>query len=62
MSEEEYLAGEFSDDFLNAQADAGLYRLDEEGYLDMPSDEWLNQQTNQGFLRLRMEEPPFWKQ
>lgn len=37
MSEEEYFAGEFTDDFLNAQADAGEFHLDEMGFFHMPS-------------------------
>ena len=32
MNESNYLSGEFSDDFLRAQADAGDYLLDEEGF------------------------------
>jgi hypothetical protein len=32
MNESNYLTGEFSDDFLHAQADAGEYLLDEEGF------------------------------
>lgn len=39
MTEEEYFAGAFSDDYLDAQADAGEYHLDEEGMLDLPTDE-----------------------
>jgi hypothetical protein len=61
MTEEEYFAGAFSDDYLDAQADAGEYHLDEEGMLDLPTDEWLNLQANQGFIRLWIEKPPFWK-
>jgi len=33
MSSEEYYASEFSDDYLDAQADAGDYFLDESGLL-----------------------------
>ena len=32
MSSEEYYASEFSDDYLDAQADAGDYFLDESGF------------------------------
>ena len=32
MSSEEYYAAEFSDDYLNAQAGAGDYFLDESGF------------------------------
>ena len=32
MNEGDYLAGEFTDEFLDAQADAGDYFLDEEGF------------------------------
>jgi len=32
MSSEEYYAAEFSDDYLDAQADAGDYFLDESGF------------------------------
>jgi hypothetical protein len=39
MTEEEYFTGEFSDDYLNTQVDAGEYHLDEEGMLDLPTDE-----------------------
>ena len=32
MNEMNYLSGEFTDEFLRAQADAGDYLLDEEGF------------------------------
>jgi len=32
MDESNYLAGEFTDEFLHAQADAGDYLLDEQGF------------------------------
>jgi hypothetical protein len=32
MNEMNYLSGEFSDEFLHAQADIGDYLLDEEGF------------------------------
>jgi hypothetical protein len=32
MNEMNYMSGEFSDEFLHAQADAGDYFLDEEGF------------------------------
>ena len=44
MTEEEYLAGEFSDDFLNAQADAGDYLLDEDK-IAWPADSTSSQRT-----------------
>jgi hypothetical protein len=34
MNESKYLSGEFTDEFLRAQADAGNYLLDEEGFQD----------------------------
>jgi hypothetical protein len=37
MNENDYLASEFSDDFLDAQADAGDYFLDEEGFQYRPT-------------------------
>jgi hypothetical protein len=37
MNENDYLASEFSDDFLHAQADAGDNLLDEEGFQYRPT-------------------------
>jgi hypothetical protein len=39
MNESNYLSGEFSDDFLHAQADAGDYLLDEEGFQYRPTQD-----------------------
>jgi hypothetical protein len=37
MNEMNYPAGEFTDEFLHAQADAGDYLLDEEGFQYRPT-------------------------
>jgi hypothetical protein len=37
MNESNYLSGGFSDEFLHAQADAGDYLLDEEGFQYRPT-------------------------
>ena len=39
MNESNYLSGEFSDDFLHAQADAGDYLLDEEAFQYRPTQD-----------------------
>jgi hypothetical protein len=39
MNESNYLSGEFSDEFLHAQADAGDYLLDEEGFHYRPTQD-----------------------
>ena len=39
MDEINYLPGEFTDDFLHAQADAGDYLLDEEGFQYRPTQD-----------------------
>jgi hypothetical protein len=39
MNERNYQSGEFSDEFLHAQADAGDYLLDEEGFQYRPTQE-----------------------
>jgi hypothetical protein len=41
MNESEYYAGEFSDDTLNALAEAGEFYLDESGFYEMPTQEEL---------------------
>ena len=37
MNESNYLSGEFTDEFLHEQADAGDYLLDEEGFQYRPT-------------------------
>jgi hypothetical protein len=39
MNESKYLSGEFTDEFLRAQADAGNYLLDEEGFQYRPTQD-----------------------
>jgi hypothetical protein len=39
MNEIDYLSGEFTDDFLHAQADAGDYLLDKEGFQYRPTQD-----------------------
>ena len=41
MNESNYLSGEFTDEFLHAQADAGDCLLDEEGFQYRPTQEEL---------------------
>jgi len=38
MTEEEYYSAEFTDDFLNTQADAGEFYLEENGYHCTPTE------------------------
>jgi len=39
INEIDYLSGEFTDEFLHAQADAGDYLLDEEGFQYRPTED-----------------------
>ncbi len=39
MNESNYPSGEFTDEFLHAQADAGDYLLDEEGFQYRPTQD-----------------------
>ena len=39
MNESNYLSGEFTDDFLHAQAQVGEYLLDEEGFQYRPTQD-----------------------
>jgi hypothetical protein len=48
MNENDYLASEFSDDFLDGQADAGDYLLDEEGFQYRPTRDEMEQLALEG--------------
>lgn len=46
--EEEYYAGEFTDEFLHSQADAGDHHLQESGWSYMPSNKELERMVADG--------------
>ena len=48
MSENDYLGGELADEFLQAQADAGDYFLEEEGYEYRPTQHEIQMLALQG--------------
>jgi len=48
MTEEEYFASEFTDEFLHAQADAGENCLEENGYNCMPTQEEIREMVAEG--------------
>ena len=48
MSESEYYAGEFSDDTLDALAEAGEFYLDESGFYAMPTLEEMRKLAKMG--------------
>jgi hypothetical protein len=48
MTEDEYFAQEFTDEFLHAQADAGDYHLEEHGYNCMPTHEEIRKIVAEG--------------
>jgi hypothetical protein len=48
MSKNNYLSGELTDDFLNAQADAGDYPLDEEGFQYRPTQDEMKKLALEG--------------
>jgi hypothetical protein len=48
MNEINYLSGEFTDDFLHAQTDAGDYLLDEEGFQYRLTQEEMNKLALEG--------------
>ena len=52
MNEFEYYAGEFTDDNLDALADAGEFYLDEWGFYEMPTQEelWRLEKTGETLL------------
>jgi len=53
MDESEYRAGEITDAQLDAQADAGLYYLDEDGFFEWLTDAEIYRVANQGERHLR---------
>ena len=48
MNESNYLSGEFTDEFLHAQADAGDYLLDEEGFQYRPTQDDMKMLAREG--------------
>jgi hypothetical protein len=48
MNENDYLGGELTDEFLQAQADAGDYFLEEEGYEYRPTQHEIQMLALQG--------------
>ena len=48
MTEEEYYASEFTDEFLRAQADAGDFLNEEQGYNCMPTHEEIRKIVAEG--------------
>jgi hypothetical protein len=48
MNESNHLPDEFSDDFLHAQADAGDYLLDEEGFQYRPTQDEMKKLVLEG--------------
>jgi hypothetical protein len=48
MDEMNYLSGEFTDEFLHAQADAGDYHLDEEGFRYRPTQDEMKRLALEG--------------
>ena len=68
MTSDEYYAGEFTDDFLGALADAGDFLNEEEGVYDQLSDAQLERMAAYGDrlndleqFRRWMNKPPYWK-
>jgi hypothetical protein len=57
MTEEEYYASEFSDDELEAAADAGEYFLEEEGFNDQMTDKQIDRLADQGDFSLGLTLP-----
>jgi hypothetical protein len=48
MNESNYLSGEFTDEFLHAQADAGDYFLDDEGFQYRPTQDEMQKLALEG--------------
>lgn len=55
MNESDYLSGEFTDDFLHAQADAGDHHLDEEGFQYRPTQDEMRKLALEGDSLLFIE-------
>ena len=53
ITEDEYYASEFTDDFLNRQADAGDLLLEENGYSRMPNQDEIQKLAAEGEEMLR---------
>jgi hypothetical protein len=53
MSEEEYLASEFTDAELDAATDAGLFYLEEEGFFLRPTQAEIQKMVQEGLTYLR---------
>jgi hypothetical protein len=56
MSSEEYYAAEFSDEYLDAQADAGDYFLDESGFYFRLNSAEVSELVREGEVLLRSDE------
>jgi hypothetical protein len=52
MTEEEYYSAEFTDDFLNAQADAGELYLEENCYHCMRTGAEIKKMTTEGYAMI----------
>jgi hypothetical protein len=52
MSEEEYLASEFTDPELDAAAGAGLFYLEEEGFFFRPTQAEIQKMVQEGLTYL----------
>ena len=55
MNESEYFAGEFSNDTLDALAEAGEFYLDESGFYAMPTQEEMQKLARMGEFLLLIE-------
>ena len=55
MNESEYYAGEFSDDTLDALAEAGEFYLIESGFYEMPTQEEMQKWARTGEILLLIE-------
>ena len=52
MTEEEYYSFEFTDDFLNTQADIGESYLEENGYNCMPTEKEIHKMVKTGYAMI----------
>jgi hypothetical protein len=52
MTEEEYYSAEFTDEFLNTQADAGDFYLEENGYHCMRTEAEIKKMVTKGYAMI----------
>jgi hypothetical protein len=52
MTEEEYYSSEFTDDFLNTQAEIGEFCLEQNGYNGMPAQEEMHKMVKTGYAMI----------